>query len=264
MEFTLPTSAVAGADPADPLSAKPESGFEISAQPVVAGTAKSLDGAAPALPRSYGTESLSLLARDPHTVFAFWDIDWNSAFHDLPAKERKIHLRLLNSEGLVATAIEVEPMAGNCYVTVADADAAYSGEIGYYHPATNWNCLAASALITTPPDEQATETEVDFATVPFHLSFQRMVDLLQATKHENATLTAMLADLRERMTSAEQASLSPEQRELARVVETVRATTHASAATRSPNPRLQQKLERILGFGGSSPSSGFGGSSRGS
>lgn len=216
------------------------------------------------MPRSYGTETLSLLARDPHTVFAFWDIDWNAAFRGLAAKERKVHLRLLNSEGTEQTAVEVEPMAGSCYITVASADAAYSGEIGYYHPAANWNCLATSALVTTPPDAYAADTEVDFATVPFHLSFQRMVDLLQVTKHENETLTAMLADLSERVTSAKRASLTPEQRELARVVEIARSTADTSAATRAPNPRLQQKLERILGFGSSSsPTSGFGGSSRG-
>src|SRR4029077_4935369 len=104
---------------------------------------------------------------DPHTVFAFWDIDWNGAFLGLAAKERKVHLRLLDSEGTEQTAVEVEPMAGSCYVPVADADAAYSGEIGYYHPATNFNCLATSALITTPPDAHATDDEADFATVPF-------------------------------------------------------------------------------------------------
>ncbi len=226
--------------------------------------AESPDEEALHLPRSYGTETLSLLARDPHTVFAFWDIDWNAAFRGLASNERKVHLRLLDSDGTEQTAIEVEPMAGSCYVTVADADAAYSGEIGYYHPATTWHCLATSALVTTPPDAYAAGEEVDFATVPFHLSFQRIVDLLQVTRQENATLTAMLADLCERVNSAEHANLTSEQRELARAVETARSTADTSARARSADPRLQRKLERILGVGSSSsPAGGFGGSSRG-
>ena len=265
MEFKDTTPAAADEDLIDPLPLGDNSSFRISARPVVSrADAESPDSEASHLPRSYGTETLSLLARDPHTVFAFWDIDWNTAFRGLATKERKVHLRLLDSKGTEQTAVEVEPMAGSCYVTVADADAPYSGEIGYYHPATNWNCLATSALVTTPPDASAADEDVDFATVPFHLSFQRIVDLLQVTQQENATLTAMLADLCERVTSAEHASLTSEQRELARVVETARSATDTSAATRSSNPRLQRKLERILGFGSAaSPTGGFGGSSRG-
>lgn len=264
MEFKVTPPAPAEEDLIDPPSAGADSSFRISARPVVSrANAESPEPEPSHLPRSYGTETLSLLARDPHTIFAFWDIDWNAAFRGLTAKERKVHLRLWNSEGTEKTFVEVEPMAGSCYVTVADADSAYSGEIGYYQPATNWNCLATSALVTTPPNAHAADAEVDFATVPFHLSFQRIVDLLQVTQQENATLTAMLADLSERVRSAESANLTPEKRELACVVEMARSTTDTSTATRSANPRLQQQLDRILGFGSSSsPAGGFGGSSR--
>ena len=216
------------------------------------------------LPRSYGSETLTLLARDPHTVFAFWDIDWSAAFRDLRTKEHKVHLRLSDSKGREQASMEVEPMAGSCYVTVTDADAGYSGEIGDQHPATGWRCLASSGLVTTPPDAYATDEDVDFVTVPFHLSFQRIVDLLEVTQQENATLTAMLANLSERVNAAvEQAELTAEQRELARALEAARSGAEASAAARRSSPRVQRKLERILGFGGTSPSSGFGGSSRG-
>jgi hypothetical protein len=265
MECKDTLTAAADEDLIAPPTVDADSSFRISTRPVVSRTdAESPDVEALHLPRSYGTETLSLLARDPHTVFAFWDIDWNAAFRGLALKERKVHLRLLDADGTEQTTVEVEPMAGSCYVTVADADAAYSGEIGYYHPTTKWHCLATSGVVTTPPDAYAAQEEVDFATVPFHLSFQRIVDLLQVTRQENAALTAMLADLCERVTSAEHANLTSEQRELARVVEKARSTADTSAAARSSNPRLQRQLERILGFGSSSsPAGGFGGSSRG-
>ena len=259
MEFKATMPAATDEDLVEP-TVDVDSSFRISARPVVSrAEMETSEGEASHLPRSYGSETLTLLARDPHTVFAFWDIDWNAAFRDLRPKEHKVHLRLLDSEGKEQASVEVEPMAGSCYVTVANADAAYSGEIGYDHPATGWHCLASSALVTTPPDAYAADEEVDFATVPFHLSFQRIVDLLEVTQQENATLTAMLADLSERMNYAE---LTAEQRELARALEAARSGAKASAAARRSSPRVQRKLERILGFGGTSPSSGFGGSSR--
>ncbi|MGI9086411.1 MAG: DUF4912 domain-containing protein [Chthoniobacterales bacterium] len=254
-ETTPPASA-------DDPGADAGSSFQISARPVVAGvTAEPDEADAPQLPRSYGTESLSLLARDPRTIFAFWDIDWNKAFRGLAPKARKVHLRLLTANGAEESVIEVEPMAGSCYLPVANADSAYRGEIGYFHPPAQWNPLAASELITTPTDIISTATEIDFATVPFHLSFQRMVDLLEATQEENATLTTMLSGLRARVASAEtNPAVTPEQRELARAVEHIAAM--APAADTSADPRLQRKLERIIGFNPTSPSGGFGGSSR--
>ena len=207
MEFKVTTPAAADEDLIDPPTlGRPIQAFAFRRGRSCRGAdTESSDLEASHLPRSYGTETLSLLARDPHTVFAFWDIDWNAAFRGLAAKERKVHLRLLDSKGTEQTAVEVEPMAGSCYVTVADADAAYSGEIGYYHPATN---LIASRHLpwSQLPRTHTRRTKEHFATVPFHLGFQRMVDLLQVTKQENATLTAMLADLCERVTSAESAN----------------------------------------------------------
>ena len=32
------------------------------------------------LPRTYGGQTLVAIARDPHTIFVYWDIDWPLAF----------------------------------------------------------------------------------------------------------------------------------------------------------------------------------------
>lgn len=264
MEFELAPPADSEENEREPHGAKRDSSYQISSSPLVARVdAAPVEGDFLPLPRTYGTETLSLLARDPHTIFAFWDIDWAVAFREFRARERPVHLRLFDAEGIEQMVADVEPMAGSCYLTVGHSDTSYRGEIGFYRPPNTWKCLASSALITTPPNDFASDGEVDFATVPSHLSFQRMVDLLQVSQRENESLTGMLADLRERADSAEAVSLTPEQRELAHIVETVRSTTDTSAPARSSDPRLHRKLERILGFGGTSPTSGFGGSSRG-
>src|SRR6476619_1564693 len=131
MEFKATPPAATDEDFVEPSTVDADSSFRISARPVVSRTeAEASEAEASHLPRSYGSETLTLLARDPHTVFAFWDIDWNTAFRDLRPKEHKVYLRLVDSERREQASVEVEPMAGSCYVTVADADAGYRGEIG--------------------------------------------------------------------------------------------------------------------------------------
>jgi hypothetical protein len=153
-------------------------------------------------------------------------------------------------------------MAGSCELNVANADSAYSGEVGYFLPGHVWNSLATSELIRTPPDAMAGNEAADFATVPFHLAFQHMIDLLRISKQENESLTTMLASLRERATTGEQqSSLTAPQRELAQVIETVAQSAQQTTGARTPG-WTQQKLERILGLGpATSPSGGFSGTS---
>jgi hypothetical protein len=244
----------------DETSRTPESGtYRVSVRPVISYGRTQQGGGMLDLPRSYGTQSLTLMARDPHSIFAYWDIDWAAAFHQAEPQDRKVHLRLLNADGSEETTVEVEPMAGSCYITVPDANATYAGEIGYFQPAEVWNSLATSELITTPPDAVTSEGEVDFATVPFHLTFQHMIDLLRISKQENESLTAMLADLRQRAAAPEgNATLSNEERDLARILKAAESTPRSAQS----NAWSQQRLERILGFGNSSPAGGFGGSSR--
>jgi hypothetical protein len=113
-------------------------------------------------------------------------------------------------------------------------------------------------LVTTPPDTVSSASEVDFATVPFHLTFQHMIDLLRVSKRENESLTAMLADLRTRA-SDPQNRLSDQERDLAQILQDADSGPRSADQSRG---WTQQRLERILGFGGSSPAGAFGGSSR--
>ena len=252
-----------------PASGADESTFRLSAQPVVengnaAGSAA--ETAAEGLPSSYGGHALYLMARDPHSLFAYWDIDWAETFRDQKPRDRKVHLRVARSGGDEETTLEVEPMSGSCYIDVASGDAEYTAEIGYYEPAGVWNSVAVSMPIATPPDSIEKAEAPDFATVPFHISFQRMIDLFRVAKHENASLTSMLADLRERATSDEPGtSISEEEREIVRAIDEAATESAAErAGGETEDLLIQQNLERILGFGrtGGSPEGGFGGSSR--
>ena len=53
--------------------------------------------------------------------------------------------------------------------------------------------ILASNMAHTPPDALAPETDADFATVPAHLTFERLLDLVQERMAEGETLIAALA-----------------------------------------------------------------------
>ena len=257
--------AAADAEPKDDAT------FRVSANPVVengnSDAAAHIPAAADAgLPATYGSHTLYLMARDPHSLFAYWAIDWTEAFRAQKPRDRKVHLRVSRTDGEEETALEVEPMAGSCYVDVTAGDAEYTADIGYYEPAGVWNSVAVSMPVATPPDSIEKAEAPDFATVPFHISFQRMIDLFRVSKHENASLTSMLADLRERASAPPaSAAITEEEREIVRAIDDAVASAGLPAQseqTERPDLWVQQGLERILGFGrsGTSPQGGFAGS----
>ena len=244
-------------------------GFSVSAEPVVdarAGNENATERPSDELPRSYGGGVLTLMARDPHRLFAYWDIDWVTVFRDQRPRDRKVHLRVTTADGAEEASLEVEPMAGTSYIDVGAGDVTYIGEIGYYEPSTVWNSVATSLPVTTPPDSLTENAEVDFATVPFHLSFQRIIDLFGVAKHDNESLTDMLARVREGAASRnEKRPFTMEQQEVVRALDEALASAPAPA-TRDQlltDAGVQQHLESILGIGrsGTSPTHGFGGSS---
>ena len=242
--------------------------YSVSAEPLIAsspGAASASGQTRQELPASYGTQILTLMARDPQSLFAYWDVNWAAVFSEHAPKDRKVHLRILDEQDAVAVTVEVEPMAGSCYVTVPSPGASYTAKIGYFHPANAWNEVAVSEAVMTPPAVLSDSTAVDFATVPFHLSFQRMLDEFRISKHERDSLTDVLAQLRERATGSDGGrGLTPQEQEVVQAIDDAIAQEPVpeSAPANVPELSWEPHLERIFGFGNSSLSEGFGGSSR--
>jgi hypothetical protein len=215
------------------------------------------------LPRVYGAPLLFSIARDPHTVFAYWVIDWSSIFGNTAPVDRQVHLRVYRSDGSEETSEAVEPMAGNCYVTVAEPREKYCLEIGFYQPAGVWNSVTKSDPVTMPPESVAQSVDVDVATIPFHLSFQRLIDTFRAS-NGNA-LSEIVSRLQKRAVSDEErALLSPEEWQILRAmnmsIDDIDAARRAFLK-RENGAALRWRAEALLGFGATSPSRGFGDSS---
>lgn len=208
------------------------------------------------LPSSYGGAFLFAIARDPHTVFAFWDIDWGTLFGDAPPADRKVHLRVLWHEGIEESTAAVEPMAGSHLLSVVHARSSYRVEIGYYAPENVWNSVAISSAVITPPDDVAENDAVDVATIPFHLSFQRIIDAFRGSKYDGDALAEIIGRLQHHADTSD-ATLPESERELLRALEAGLGGSPAAERAqlrKAPDTfATRDRIESVLGFGASSP-----------
>jgi hypothetical protein len=159
---------------------KARHGFHVSRKPVVHVSAEvRLDdgGDSVGLPHVYGPPILFAIARDSRTIFVSWSIDWQSVFAKALPVDREVHLRVYRADGLEEKSVAVEPMAAMHYVTIPGPLRSYHVEIGYYQPADVWHSVATSNEILIPANGVTQTAELDLATIPFHVSFQHLLDL---------------------------------------------------------------------------------------
>ena len=245
-------------------SLRARKGFQISGKPIVRLVADDrlenvVDSAG--LPRVYGPPIVFAIARDSRTVFVSWNIDWLSVFEKAMPVDRQVHLRVYRADGLEEKSAAVEPMAGIHYVTTSEPHGFYHVEIGYYQPADIWHSVAMSNEVVMPLDGIAETTEVDLSTIPFHVSFQQLLNMFgPATETE---LAAVISQFEKRALSSEEKTLSGGDEKILRKLHG--SVSVMAAAWRAFNAindeKLASRTRALLGFGSSSPFRGFGESS---
>ncbi len=238
-----------------------ENGFRISAGPVIRQGLSDLQLPVELLElqRAGGPPLLFAIPRDPQTIFAYWNIDWETIFAKGAPVDRQVFLRVRKSDGAEESETVIEPLFGSHYVTVATPGGQYQTEIGFYGAASGWSAVATSETVEMPRDGVSANAELDLATVPFHLSFQRMIDIFRASNGNS--LGPILSRLQARAGSG----LTNEDDELLRAMDISAADlTSASKSFEDEDESLRRKAEAVLGFGATSPSHGFGESSWGS
>jgi len=236
-------------------SSEPLSGYKISEGPVTSSSlprpdVEELTG----LPVHFGEPLLVAIARDPRTLFLCWSVDWPAAFaKGLPA-DRCAHVRI-RQNGNEKT-VAVEPMSGNCAIEELEPGETYSVELGYYAPPETWNSVVTGNEVMMPFTSESDEM-IDVATVPFHLTFQRMLSGFRGSNGDDLART--LAQFQER---ANRSELSRDEAEVLRALDLSPEDLQKTAAAReslAKSERLRERGEKL--FGGASPSEGFGGSS---
>jgi hypothetical protein len=213
------------------------------------------DGVEPT--RFHGPPRLLAIARDPWTIFSYWNIDWPAIFKNAAPVDRQVHLRVHSADGLEEKEAAVEPMAGMHYLTMSQRHRACRIEIGYYQPADVWNSVGTSNEIMMSSAEISESEHVDLATIPFHLSFQQLVDLFGA--NDDALATVISRFQTRVVSSGRREKLSSEDRKI--LQRTGAALSELADARGAVNQIDSEKLKRdgetLLRSGTTSPSRGF-------
>jgi hypothetical protein len=153
------------------------------------------------LPATYGTGRLFLTARDPHWLYAHWDINTTVQFrHNARSVDRHLILRMQERapSGKPAFEIHVHPESRHWFAHVEHAGAEYVADLGYYQAGRKWRSLATSAPRRTPPDTVSTDSTVEFATIPLDLPFETMLALLKEGEAQRLPLARAVEQRRAR------------------------------------------------------------------
>ncbi len=228
--------------------------FQISEKPVVFGQGESSGNAPFELPRNYGAPVVFAIARDPKSLFVYWNIDWPAVFGEA-APERKVYLRIFDAENKEIQRQVVEPLTSNCDLPLDSAADSCHIEIGFFETAEEWRSVGASDTVILPSGQVGTLRPGDFALVPFHITFQRLTDLFRQSHAKKEPLTQSLARLQKRGADPEERrTFTAEENTVFRALQMGprRIPAGVSPSTPAQTKQLQNWIERVLGFGQSS------------
>jgi hypothetical protein len=189
----IPPILLEGDEPAAAGIGGPGEKYSLGATP----PAQSFSGGE--LPESYGTKKLFLTARDPHWLYAHWDLTREQQ-NELNGESTDGHLILRifagKIEGHPAYEIHVHPESRHWFAHVERAGNTYAAELGYYSALGKWLRVAVSSGTVTPPDAAAKEDTAEFATIPYEFPFARLMQIIEDAVRENTPLAQAIEELR--------------------------------------------------------------------
>jgi hypothetical protein len=194
-KIEVPPLLLEGDQPAPPPASGPGRKYALGPVP----PSQHFETAETELPEAYGTKKLFLTARDPHWLYAHWDLTRAQQLK-LNARSAAGHLILRiyagKVEGHPICDIHVHPESRHWFAHVERAGNSYAAELGYYSPLGRWMRIAVSSATVTPPDAVSTESDVEFATIPFEFPFARLIEIIKSAVRENLPLAQAVEELR--------------------------------------------------------------------
>jgi hypothetical protein len=228
----VPPILLEGDAPAHVSAGGPGEKFSLGATP----PAQSFTGGE--LPESYGTKKLFLTARDPHWLYAHWDLTREQQ-NKLNAESTDGHLILRIFEGKIEGhppyEIHVHPESRHWFAHVDHASRSYTAELGYYSELGKWMRVAVSSGTVTPPDAAAKEEDVEFATIPYEFPFARLMQLIEDAVRDNIPLAQAIEELRR--------AGHPE---LPRLAHSIHSPVIPPSPARQWTPEQEQALAKII------------------
>jgi hypothetical protein len=151
------------------------------------------------LPEAYGTQRLLLTARDPHWLYAHWDLTREQLKrYNARSVDRHLVLRIYKDAvtGEPHREIHVHPESRNWFAHVGLAATKFVAELGYYRPNDQWVRVAVSGMTITPPDTMSDDLSVWFETLPVDLRLEQILQLVKAAGRDNVPLMEAIQQLR--------------------------------------------------------------------
>ena len=189
----VPAILLEGDAPSAPPLSGPGEKYSLGATPPV----QSFSGGE--LPTSYGTKKLFLTARDPHWLYANWDLTAEQQ-KELNTASTDGHLILRiyagKVEGHPTYEIHVHPESRHWFAHVERAGNSYSAELGYYSALGKWMRVAISSGTLTPPDAASADGDAEFATIPFEFPFAKLMQIIEEAVRDNLPLAVAIEELR--------------------------------------------------------------------
>jgi uncharacterized protein len=174
--FKIPPILLEGDEPSPPSLTGPGQKYALGPM----SQASQRECAEARLPEAYGTGKLLLAARDPHWLYAHWDLTPQQQRHyNALSADRHLVVRVL--AGAIADRpvgeVHVHPESRHWFLHVERADTQYVAKLGYYRPPREWVTVATSAPAVTPPDTVSADQTVRFATIPAHARLTELAAL---------------------------------------------------------------------------------------
>jgi len=148
------------------------------------------------LPDSYGTRKLFLVARDPNILFAYWDLSHDQYKEAArAAHDGKVFLEVyVPGEGRVQQ-LHIWDSHKNWYLQVNRPDTQFVAQLGYYRHDGTFEVISRSTEVRTPRDTLSPHTDAKFVTIPFHIRFQELYEMIAGQMLPGEELVDTLARL---------------------------------------------------------------------
>src|SRR5260221_1718515 len=193
----VPPILLEGDAPSAPSASGPGQRYVLAPAPVAPSAAK--PGEASELIEAYGSKRLHLTARDPHWLYAHWDLSREHLKHyNGLSASRHLVLRVYKSalSDKPFDEIHVHPESRNWFINVDQGGAKFLAELGYYHRENSqWVSIATSPETLTPPDSMSDDLSVWFETLPADLRFDHLIRLVKTAVSEHVPLIEAIQQL---------------------------------------------------------------------
>ena len=152
------------------------------------------------LPEAYGTQRLMLVARDPHWLYAHWDMTLEQLRkHNASSRDGHLIVRVFRGQPAGKPILEqhVHPESRNWFLHVGQGGLRYVAQLGCYDRSGTWKTIVTSGATLAPPETLSGDTSVRFETIPIEVPFRKLLELVKGAVAEHMPLVEVIQELRE-------------------------------------------------------------------